>query len=209
MSDVTRLLTAIERGENRAAEELLPLVYDELRRLAAAEFSRLPRGQTLQATALVHEAWLRLVGNDQGEGEPKWDGRRHFFGAAAQAMRNILVERARRKSRPKHGGDLQRVDVEEVQLAEAMRPEELLAVDEALARLEEFDAQAAELVKLRYFAGFTQQQAAQLVQLNKRAADRLWSFARAFLLKEIQAATGSAAGLFSANCWHKPDGKSG
>jgi len=209
MSDVTRLLTAIERGESRAAEELLPLVYDELRRLAAAQFSRLPPGQTLQATALVHEAWLRLVGNDQGAGEPKWDGRRHFFGAAAQAMRNILVERARRKSRPKHGGDLQRVDVEEVQLAEATRPEELLALDDALARLEEFDPQAAELVKLRYFAGFTQHQAAQLVHLNQRAADRLWSFARAFLLKEIQTAPGGATGLFSANCWHKPDRKSG
>ena len=209
MSDVTQLLTAIERGENRAAEELLPLVYDELRRLAAAQFSRLPPGQTLQATALVHEAWLRLVGNDQGAGEPKWDGRRHFFGAAAQAMRNILVERARRKSRPKHGGDLQRVDVEEVPLAEAMRPAELLALDDALARLEGFDPQAAELVKLRYFAGFTQHQAAQLVHLNKRAADRLWSFARAFLLKEIQGAPGGAADPFSANCWHRPGRKSG
>jgi len=188
MSDVTQLLTAIERGENRAAEELLPLVYDELRRLAAVEFSRLPSGQTLQATALVHEAWLRLVGNDQRAGEPKWDGRRHFFGAAAQAMRHILVERARRKSHPKHGGDLHRVDVEEVQLAEAMRPEELLALDDALARLEEFDHEAAELIKLRYFAGFTQAQAAGLLNLSKRTADRLWSSARAFLLKEMQAA---------------------
>ena len=154
------------------------------------EFSRLPPGQTVQATALVHEAWLRLTGSGQGAADAKWHGRRHFFGAAAQAMRHILVERARRKSRPKHGGDLQRVNVEQVQLAEAMRPEELLALDDALARLEEFDPQAAELVKLRYFAGFTQHQAAQLVHLNKRAADRLWSFARAFLLKELRATPG-------------------
>ena len=190
MSEVTRILDSIAQGDPKAAEELLPLVYDELRRLAAAEFSRLPPGQTLQATALVHEAWLRLTGSDHGAADPKWQGRRHFFGAAAQAMRNILVDRARRKSRPKHGGDLQRVDVEEVQLAEIMRPEELLALDEALARLEEFDPQAAELIKLRFFAGFTQQQAAELLGSNKRAADRLWSFARAFLLKEIQATQG-------------------
>jgi len=188
MSEVTRILSAIKSGEPRAAEDLLPLVYDELRRLAAAEFSRLPAGQTLQATALVHEAWLRLAGNDQKEDEPKWDNRRHFFGAAAQAMRHIMVDRARRKSRPKHGGNLQRVDMEDVQLAESMRPDELLALDEALARLEEFDSQAAALTKLRYFAGFTQQQTAELLGLNKRAADRLWSFARAFLLKELQTA---------------------
>jgi len=174
----------------RDAAELLPIVYEELRRLAAQKLAQEKPGQTLQATALVHEAWLRLVGSNQGTADPKWQGRRHFFGAAAQAMRNILVERVRRKNRPKHGGDLQRVDVEEVQLAEAMRPEELLALDDALVRLDEFDPQAAELIKLRFFAGFTQQQAAELLDLNKRAADRLWSFARAFLLKEIQAARG-------------------
>lgn len=190
MSEVTRILSAIESGEPRAAEELLPAVYTELRQLAAVQFRRLPPGQTLQATALVHEAWLRLVGNDPKEDKAKWDNRRHFFGAAAQAMRHILVDRARRKSRPKHGGNLQRVDAEEVQLADAMRPDELLALDEALARLEEFDVQAAELTKLRYFAGFTQQQTAKLLGLNKRAADRLWSFARAFLLKELQTARG-------------------
>jgi RNA polymerase sigma factor (TIGR02999 family) len=190
MSEVIRILSAIEGGAPRAAEELLPVVYTELRRLAAAQFSRLPPGQTLQATALVHEAWLRLVGNDQTEAAPKWDGRRHFFGAAAQAMRHILVDRARRKGRVKHGGNLQRVDVEEVQLADSMRPNELLALDEALARLEEFDPQAAELTKLRYFAGFTHQQTAELLGLNRRAADRLWSFARAFLLKELQTPPG-------------------
>jgi len=188
VSEVTRILDSVARGDQKAAEELLPIVYDELRRLAAAEFSRLPPGQTLQATALVHEAWLRLAGSGPGAAEAQWQGRRHFFGAAARAMRNILVERARRKRRLKHGGDLQRVDVEQANLAAIMRPEELLALDEALARLEEFDPQAAELIHVRFFVGFTQQQAADLLGLNKRAADRLWSFARAFLLKEIQAA---------------------
>lgn len=192
MSDVTQLLTALEQGETRAAEELLPLVYEELRCLAASEFSRLPAGQTLQATALVHEAWLRLMPSNPAESAPKWQGRRHFFGAAARAMRNILVERARRKQRPKHGGHLQRVDMEEVQLAYPMRPEELLALDAALAQLEQFDPQAAELVNVRFFAGLTQQQAADLLGVSKRTADRLWSFARAFLFKEIQA---SPAGI--------------
>lgn len=193
MNEVTRVLSAIDSGEPRAAEELLPVLYGELRRLAAAQLSRLPPGQTLQATALVHEAWLRLVGQDQKEDEPQWDGRRHFFGAAAQAMRHILVDCARRKGRVKHGGNLQRVDVEVVQLADPMRADELLALDEALAQLEAFDPQAAELTKLRYFAGFTHQQSAELLGLNKRAADRLWSFARAFLLKELQASQGGGA----------------
>lgn len=192
MSDVTQLLTALEQGETRAAEELLPLVYEELRCLAASEFSRLPAGQTLQATALVHEAWLRLMPSNRADSAPKWQGRRHFFGAAARAMRNIVVERARRKQRPKHGGHLQRVDLEEVQLAHPLRPEELLALDEALAQLEQFDPQAAELVNVRFFAGLTQQQAADLLGVSKRTADRLWSFARAFLFKEIQS---SPAGI--------------
>lgn len=190
MAEVTQILTAIERGEARAAEELLPLVYDELRRLAASQLSHQPPGQTLQATALVHEAWLRLVGSGEGASDPKWDGRRHFFGAAAQAMRNILVEQARRKSRPKHGGGLQRVDMEKVELTVTMPPDELLALDEALVKLEEFDAQAAELIRLRFFAGFTQQQAADLLGLSKRTADRHWVFGRAFLFKEIQGAQG-------------------
>jgi RNA polymerase sigma factor (TIGR02999 family) len=187
MAEVTQILTAIERGEARAAEELLPLVYSELRRLAANQLSHQPPGQTLQATALVHEAWLRLVGSDQGASDPKWQGRRHFFGAAAHAIRNILVDRARAKSRPKHGGGLARLDVDQLQLAEATPPEALLALDEALNALEAFDGQAAELIKLRFFAGFTQQQAADLLGLSKRTADRLWAFARAFLCKEIQA----------------------
>lgn len=187
MSNVTQVLTALERGESRAAEELLPLVYDELRRLATYRLAQEKPGQTLQATALVHEAWLRLVSSDQAASAPRWEGRRHFFGTAARAMRNILVERARRKQRPKHGGDLQRVDLAEVQLAAPLRPEQLLALDEALAQLEQFDPPAAELVQLRFFAGLTQQQAADLLSLSKRTADRLWSFARAFLLKELQA----------------------
>lgn len=191
MSDITQLLTAMERGESRAAEELLPLVYDELRQLAAAQFGRLPPGQTLQATALVHEAWLRLAGSDLGASEPKWDGRRHFFGAAARAMRNILVEQARRKSRVKHGGGLQRVDLECVELSAALPPVELLALHEALLTLEAFDPDAAELVRLRFFAGFSQQQAAELLGLSKRTADRLWAFSRAFLFKAIRDTDGA------------------
>lgn len=191
MSDITQLLTAMERGESRAAEELLPLVYDELRQLAAAQFGRLPPGQTLQATALVHEAWLRLAGSDLGASEPKWDGRRHFFGAAARAMRNILVEQARRKSRVKHGGGLQRVDLECVGLSAALPPVELLALHEALLTLEAFDPDAAELVRLRFFAGFSQQQAAELLGLSKRTADRLWAFSRAFLFKAIRDTDGA------------------
>ena len=187
MSEFTQILSAIQRGETHSAEELVPLVYDELRRLAASQLSLQPAGQTLQATALVHEAWLRLVGLEQGSSGRRWDGHRHFFAAAAEAMRHILIDKARRKSRPKHGGGLQRLDVEEVQLAETMPPERLLALDEALDRLEEFDAQAAEMVKLRFFAGLTQQQAADLLDMSKRSADRLWAFARAFLFKEISA----------------------
>lgn len=181
MSNVTQLLTALERGESRAAEELLPLVYDELRRLATYRLAQEKPGQTLQATALVHEAWLRL-GNHPGH----FHDSRHFFRTAAEAMRRILVENARRKRCPKHGGDLQRVDLAVVQLADPLRPEQLLALDEALAQLEQFDPPAAELVQLRFFAGLTQQQAADLLGLSKRTADRLWSFARAFLLKELQ-----------------------
>jgi RNA polymerase sigma factor (TIGR02999 family) len=193
MAEAIKILTAIERGEARAAEELLPLVYEELRRLAASQLSQQPPGQTLQATALVHEAWLRLVGSDHGVTDPKWDGQRHFFGAAARAMRNILVEQARRKSRPKHGGGLHRVDAEKLELAETMPADDLLALDEALGKLEEFDAQAAELIRLRFFAGLTQQQAADLLGLSKRTADRLWTFSRAFLFKEIQGARSGAS----------------
>jgi RNA polymerase sigma factor (TIGR02999 family) len=185
MSEVTQVLLSLTDGKCRA-EELLPLVYNELRRLAAQQLSLEKPGRTLQATALVHEAWLRLVGSDPQAAEQKWEGRRHFFAAAAQSMRHILVERARRRNRAKHGAGMQRVDIEKVELAEVMPPEDLLALDEAFASLEEFDPQAAELVKLRFFAGFTQQQAAELVGVSKRTADRLWAFARAFMYKQIR-----------------------
>jgi len=152
VSEVTRLLGSLQAAEGKATEELLPLVYDELRRLAAYYMAREQPGQTLQATALVHEAYLRLVGSD----EPRWEGRRHFFGAAAEAMRRILIENSRRKHQLKRGGSLQRIDLHEVQLAEPLPSEELLALDEALTRLAATDPETVELVKLRFFAGLTE-----------------------------------------------------
>jgi RNA polymerase sigma factor (TIGR02999 family) len=186
MSEVTQILTAIERGESRAAEGLLPLVYDELRRLAAVQLAQEKPGQTLQATALVHEAWLRLVGSKPEESERTWEGRRHFFAAAAEAMRRILIENARRKKCPRHGGALRRVELEEVEIAAPLPDEELLALHEALDRLAELDPAAADLIKLRFFAGLTHEQAAQLLGLNRSAADRTWLFARAWLFREIR-----------------------
>ena len=186
MAEVTQILMAIERGEPRAAEELLPLVYDELRRLAAAKLGQEKPGQTLQATALVHEAWLRLAGTDQEGRQPKWDGRQHFFAAAAEAMRRILVENARRKARVRHGGGLERVDFDKAELAQTMPSDELLALDEALNGLAEVDAQAAELVKLRFFVGLPQPQAAELLGLSNRTAERTWAYARAWLLRAME-----------------------
>jgi RNA polymerase sigma factor (TIGR02999 family) len=165
---------------------LLPLVYDELRRLAAQKLSREKPGQTLQATALVHEAWLRLAGAEQKESEPRWDGRRHFFGAAAEAMRRILIENARRKARVRHGGGCDRVNLEEVELASPLPDNDLLALNEALDRLAALDAPAAELVKLRFFTGLTQQQAADLLGVSRSSADRLWLFARAWLYEQMR-----------------------
>jgi RNA polymerase sigma factor (TIGR02999 family) len=183
MSDVTRILSQIEQGNPQAAELLLPLVYDELRKLAAAKLNHEKPGQTLQATALVHEAYLRLVNvNDPQE----FAGRGHFFAAAAEAMRRILVERARRKARVKHGGDLARQDIEPSELLAVEVPDALLALDEALDRLAASDDQAAELVKLRYFAGLTIPQAAEALGISPRKADMLWSFARAWLRSEIE-----------------------
>jgi RNA polymerase sigma factor (TIGR02999 family) len=181
MSEVTRILTAIERGEARAGEKLLPLVYDELRRLAAYQLSREAPGQTLQATSLVHEAWLRLAGAE----EQKWEGQKHFFAAAAQAMRRILIENARRKQRQKRGGGWERIDVEQIQLAEPLPSDKLLALDEALTELAQRDPPAAELVQLRFFAGLTQQQAADLLGISRRTADRTWAYARAWLFQQI------------------------
>jgi RNA polymerase sigma factor (TIGR02999 family) len=183
MDDVSRLLTAIERGEPGAAERLLPLVYDELRRLAARRLARERPGQTLQPTALVHEAYLRLVGDDP---ERPWSGRGHFFGAAAEAMRRILVEAARSKASLKRGGGLARVEYSPEALAAPERPEELLAVDEALGRLAEVDPKAAELVTLRYFAGLSMADAAEVLGLSLRSAERLWTFARAWLRRSIE-----------------------
>jgi RNA polymerase sigma factor (TIGR02999 family) len=182
MSEVTQMLTAIERGEPHAAEELLPLVYAELRHLAAQKLSEEKPGQTLQATALVHEAWLRLV----REEDRQWHDPQHFFCAAATAMRRILIENARRKKSPKHGGDLQRVNLEEVAPAELLRPDELVALDEALEKLAAEDPEAARLVDLRYFAGLGHQESAQLMGLGRRQADGLWAYARAWLLEEMR-----------------------
>jgi RNA polymerase sigma factor (TIGR02999 family) len=181
MSKVTRMLTAIEQGQAQAAEELLPLVYDELRRLAAAQLAHELPGQTLQATALVHEAWLRLVG---GEGQ-KWDGAKHFFYAAAQAMRRILIENARRKRRQKRGGGAQKVELEGIELAAPVPSEGLLALDEALTELAQRDPPAAELVQLRFYAGLTQQEAADLLSISRSTADRTWAYARAWLFNQL------------------------
>jgi RNA polymerase sigma factor (TIGR02999 family) len=186
MSDITHVLTAIEQGDAHAAEQLLPLVYDELRKLAAARLAQEKPGHTLQATALVHEAYLRLVG-DAGKGSKTkpWSGRSHFFAAAAEAMRRILVEAARQKATQKRGGRRQRVDLDQLAPAAGERSEELLVLDEALDQLEQHDAQAAELVKLRYFAGLSHQEAALALGIGRRAADRLWALARAWLFQQI------------------------
>jgi RNA polymerase sigma factor (TIGR02999 family) len=171
MNDVTRVLSAIEGGDPRAAAELLPLVYDELRKLAAAKLAQEKPGQTLQATALVHDAYVRLVeGERRGSSPPHWDSRGHFFAAAAEAMRRILVENARRKGRLKRGGDRQRIDLDAVPAPGPDNPEELLAVDEALTALADDDAVAAELVKLRYFAGFTVEDAGEMLGLSRTTA---------------------------------------
>jgi RNA polymerase sigma factor (TIGR02999 family) len=183
MSDVTRMLNALERGESRA-EELLPLVYDELRRLAAAWLARERPGQTLQATALVHEAWLRL----STPAQPSWESRKHFFAAAATAMRRILVENARRKQRARHGGGWQRVDIAEVDLPSPMPDDELLALDEALTRLAGSHPVAAQLVQLCFFAGLTQAEAAQQLGVSLATAERTWAFARAWLFRETRKA---------------------
>jgi RNA polymerase sigma factor (TIGR02999 family) len=182
MSDVTRILSRIEQGDPSAADQLLPLVYEELRQLAAARLRHEQPGQTLQATALVHEAYLRLV---DVESAPRWDSRGHFFSAAAEAMRRILVDNARRKLRPKHGGDWQRVDVESVADVSSESNEDLLALDEALRKLAAEDAESAEIVKLKYFAGLTIPQIAELRGTTPRTIDRRWAYARSWLHQEL------------------------
>jgi RNA polymerase sigma factor (TIGR02999 family) len=188
VDEFSRILGAVNRGEAEAAEQLLPLVYTELRQLAAARMRRERSGQTLQPTALVHEAYLRLV-RDAGAGSAGsrggWDSRGHFFAAAAEAMRRILIERARRRHAVKHGGGRRRVELSDLTVADERRREELLALDEALGELEQHDAQAARLVKLRYFACFGHQEAAEAMGITRRAADRLWALARAWLHQRI------------------------
>ena len=183
MSDVTHILQAIENGDAKAASELLPVVYEELRKLAGYKMANEAAGHTLQPTALVHEAWLRLV---KGEEQARFQNRAHFFGAAAEAMRRILVESARRKKRLKHGGELQRVELDCVEIALPLPDDELLALDEALDRLAALDARAAEVVKLCFFVGLTEEQAAKELGISLATAERLWSFARAWLFREMQ-----------------------
>ncbi len=193
MSEVTRILSAIEQGDPQASEKLLPLVYEELRKLAAQRLAQEAPGQTLQPTALVHEAYLRLVGpppqsppSQGGEAGVHWNSRGHFFAAAAEAMRRILIENARRKGRPKHGGDRARIDLDAVEIAAPQISDDLLNLDDALTQLAAADPPAAQLVTLRYFAGLTIKEAAKVLGISPRAADFLWAYARAWLLKKIQ-----------------------
>jgi RNA polymerase sigma factor (TIGR02999 family) len=183
MSEVTRILTAIEKGDVRAVDKLFPLVYQELRRLATQRMSKESPGHTLQATALVHEAYLRLVGSEN----QNWSGRRHFFSAAAEAMRRILIENARRKKSLKHGGGHKRVDFNEAVLTNDnyTSPEDLIALDEALEKLSDKDKISADLIKLRFFAGLTMEQAADILEISRRTADRNWAYARAWLYQYV------------------------
>ena len=183
MNEVTQLLQAIESGQPQSAERLLPLVYEELRRLASGRLARELPGQTLQATALVHEAWIRLVDSPR----QKWQGRAHFFSAAAEAMRRILIDRARRKKSEKRGGGRQPLSFDEITVAESTPSEELLAINDALERFQEINAEAAELLKLRFFVGLKNAEAAATMGISERTAKRHWAFARAWLFNELRA----------------------
>ena len=183
MNEVTHILEAVSRGEPKAASELLSLVYGELRRLATAKMASEAPGQTLQPTALVHDAWLRLTGDDKR----KWNDRTHFFAAAAEAMRRILVDNARRKRAARHGGAQQRVEMSDIASAVMETDDKVLAVNEALEKFAVLDPQKAELVKLRYFVGMTLEQAAEALGISERTAKRYWAFARAWLHEEIKA----------------------
>lgn len=188
VNDITVMLRAVEDCDPHGAEKLLPLVYEELRRVAARRMACQPAGQTLQATALVHEAFLRLIANTGHT----WENRRHFFAAASEAMRHILVDRARRKAAVRHGGNQTRLNLEDVSIASVVSDEHVIVVNEALERLAVQDPVAAELVKLRFFAGFTFAQAAELLDMSERTAKRVWAYARAWLFAEIQRALGNA-----------------
>src|SRR6516162_8947809 len=183
MSDVTGILSAIEQGDPHAAEHLLPLIYDELRKLAVQKLAQEKPGQTLQATALVHEAYLRLVDTEKVQ---QWNSRGHFFAAAAEAMRRILINRARDKGRQKRGGEWQRLELDRLAVADEASEEETLAVDEALQRLEQHNKPCADLVKLRFFAGLTMEQAAVALGIAPRTAHRYWAFARAWLYDALR-----------------------
>jgi RNA polymerase sigma factor (TIGR02999 family) len=189
MDGITQVLNAIEQGDPHAAEQLLPLVYEELRQVAAQKLASERPGQTLQATALVHEAYLRLVG---AGGEQRWDGRRHFFAAAAEAMRRILINRARERGRLKHGGGWRRLRLEQIDLSLAVLPDEFLDLNEALDKLAQVDPDCAELVKLRFFAGLTLEEAAKTLGVVRRTADRYWAFARSWLYAALRKGEESA-----------------
>jgi RNA polymerase sigma factor (TIGR02999 family) len=182
MSEVTRILQSMEPGDAKGAEELLPLVYEELRKLAASRMANESSTQTLQPTALVHEAWLRLTGKEN----IKWNGRAHFFGAAAEAMRRILIDSARRKRALRHGGDQRRIDIQDIEVAAIEKEDELLAMNEALEEFAAVDKQKAELVKLRYFVGLNIDEAAAILGVSVPTANRWWVFARAWLYEKIQ-----------------------
>jgi len=181
VSELTVILQRIDQGDPHAADELLPLVYEELRKLAAQKMARESPGQTLQATALVHEAWLRLGGDQQ----PEWQNRAHFFAAAAEAMRRILIDNARRKTSLRHGGGAERVNLDGLEVAAGMDDDQLLALDEALDRLAEHDAEKAQLVKLRFYAHLTNAQAAKVLGVSEPTVKRYWSYARAWLFREL------------------------
>jgi len=181
MSDVTRILDAIQQGNAKASDELLPLVYQELRKLAAQKMSHEASGHTLQPTALVHEAWLKLTANENVQ----WDGRTHFFGAAAEAMRRILIDSARRRNAVRHGGGQQRLDIQDVEITAETKDTELLAVNDALEKLAAVDPEKAQLVKLRYFAGLTLEEASHALGVSEATAKRWWTYARAWLFTEL------------------------
>ena len=183
MSDVTRILDRLQQGDPTAAEGLLPLVYSELRKLAAAKMAQQPPGQTLQATALVHEAYLKLLGGER----TNWQDRRHFFAAAAEAMRHILVDRARRRLRARHGGNAERVDVDDVEIAAPAKEEILLLLNDAMTELKAVSPERAEIVNLRFFAGLTEAEIGVILKLSERSVQRQWSYARAWLFERIEA----------------------